>query len=655
MIKAGLKVILVLTFVICLAMLSSITALFFKPTLILNKDVLDYGLRKTDILKEWSWKKAEISHKWIKWNERGLKGDFRQLCLIFANDILEVNSCLDKLQWSFIIRWSLTEGFELTSVIPLRVQSAKTNIKTFKSQGSKTSDLPPDIWNMWRTFWGELTPDLDINFSEIKIIPQGQKEFLFDLDIAKNRKKLIINSLGFLLEASPHRVKVQAPQEYSLPFDIPTNRALLAKDLVLEANVSEQDIKVKISGLVGPIDSIVHTRIDLPVQDSFSSPVFLQRLILATKGRFTITGVKDQLLKYGPSPYQELPAPLNVLDGNVYINLDTRKMDDAHKVAVLVNSEIDLSGEKQSLKLILNSEIPFDLSTLSPGSINLGVDLQKVVILMPRLSKKKLPPQFIPDSRFIVKSSATEKRQASKKTGPGAPFDLSLEALGNKALSINSNLLDEPLRLNFDLKISEGKIQKGFLQVLPLKTTVFKRPISVPSINIVFNHPLEPVLKGSVDFLLPEYKISLNLEGPVSDPRYSFESEPPLPQNDIYAVLLFGRPLSELGPDDKNSAQKTNQILAQGILSLSVLYFLAGSPVESIGYDPDSSTVSAQFGLGQKSSLRVGSKEGGGSTAAVRRSLGKGWYLDTSVQNTQGVKSSDDRDYGVLLERVIAY
>jgi hypothetical protein len=99
-------------------------------------------------------------------------------------------------------------------------------------------------------------------------------------------------------------------------------------------------------------------------------------------------------------------------------------------------------------------------------------------------------------------------------------------------------------------------------------------------------------------------------------------------------------------------------LLSQGILSLSVLYFLAGSPVEYVGYDPDSKNATAQFGLGSKSSLRVGGGSEGVNSTAIRRSLGKGWYLDTSVQQSQEEASSapnSGRNYGVLLERIISY
>jgi hypothetical protein len=314
-------------------------------------------------------------------------------------------------------------------------------------------------------------------------------------------------------------------------------------------------------------------------------------------------------------------------------------------------TNIDLSSKHEALKLDLSAGGILPVMTFKPESLEIGITFRKVKLELPEISKKSPPPQFLPDKRF-----QEHAYRPPEKKKEGTDIDLHLQALGKKTVAFVTDLLDEPLRLNFDLQIKEGNIEEGFVSALPLKTKVFKRPVHLKSMKITFQAPLEPVIKAKIIFPLPEYKVTLNLEGPLSRPRYAFKSEPPLPENDIYAVLLFGRPLADLGTEDSASAQKTNEILANGILSLSVLYFLAGSPVEYVGFDPESNTASAQFGLSDKTSLRVGGGEGGMNSGAIRHSLGKGWYIDTSVQNSNKLATEANKNnYGVLLERVIAY
>src|SRR5690606_30743676 len=153
------------------------------------------------------------------------------------------------------------------------------------------------------------------------------------------------------------------------------------------------------------------------------------------------------------------------------------------------------------------------------------------------------------------------------------PISLTLDAVGERALNLKTNLLDEARRIKFNPDLSEDGLENGHVRILPLKTTVFTRPIQASDLVLVFKKNIDPVIDSHIKFILPEYTIFLELEGPMNKPKYAFRSEPPLPQNDIYAVLLFGRPMADLDPDTQGAAGRTNKILSQGILSLSVLYF----------------------------------------------------------------------------------
>ncbi len=79
------------------------------------------------------------------------------------------------------------------------------------------------------------------------------------------------------------------------------------------------------------------------------------------------------------------------------------------------------------------------------------------------------------------------------------------------------------------------------------------------------------------------------------------------------------------------------------------------APVEYVGFDPDSKNATAQFGLTRKTSLRVGGGQEGMNAGGLRHSLGKGWYVDSTVQKSQSPSTEDRKNYGVILERVIAY
>lgn len=657
-----MRVLLVITGFIGLILLTAVIVLitfFYNPTIFINPKNLDYALKKTSILKSWSWKDAQINHQWIEWNKRRFYGGFTDLCLVYDNPDTNVDTCMEKISWNVELSWSKEKGFNYLISEPLIINSSKIKVIT-KENPEETP--PADFMSYWSILWGPLIPDLDFHFSKIDIIKKGSP-LSFDLKLTKDPKNLTVEAMGFNLNATKEKINIFAPKKILLPFDLKTKNPLYFNEIKLEANILKTSIPVVASAKLESAVLKFQTTIQKSsLKEDLSKPKFLQDVVRASSGSVEVAKLKATVGELARAPYNILPAPLNAMEGSLNVSVLTDKSSVKDSVLLKVKTALNMSGSNQDLNLVVNTDVPLNLLDFSIGQIILGLELNKVRLHMPALSRTRLPPQLIPDSRFknskvIVRENLNEEKLPPKRKNPpvtkDVEVDMKLQALGENALALNTNLLDETLRLNFDLEISKGEIQKGYVQILPLKTTVFKRKIIIPSLKIVFNAPLEPEIIATVVFDLPEYKITMQLEGPISKPRQAFSSVPSLPVDDIYAVLLFGRPLSGLDADDKSTAKNTNQILSQGILSLAVLYYFAGSPVESIGYDPTSNEVSAQIGLGPKSSLRVGGSGDGFNSAGVRRTLGKGWYIDSSVQKT--TKQNGANDYGVLLERIISY
>lgn len=640
-----MKKILLVFFVLLFLMLSGLGYLFFNPQIAVNPSMLKFALDKSKILKTYSWKEGEMSWGYMAWNHRTFDGNFKDLCFDYDSEAIKVDTCIEEISWKIEIF-----GLSAKTIAPLVIKSSKFNVVLGKSQVEERP-TPPDIWKYWSMVWSDLMPGADIWFKDIRITTAEKKKIELDLKLVKKAKELNAEALNYKLFANPEKFVVTAPPKIPLPKKIPGLDTLYFRNFKLTGKVKETEIKLEVLGFFEVAQVLLNSQIDLPIKDEFSSVSFIKKIALKTHLNIDIPAFKKNLAFYAPNPFKELPAPFNIMDGKITIDLNTKDINDPKRVMVLGKMNVALASEKQALNFDVAADVPMDLKTYKPESVTAGLEFHQVQIQLPRLSKKSPPPQFIPDGRFKNRPFKPEEKPTTK------PLDVSihLQALNDKAMSFRTNLLDEILKLNFDLLIEQGKLKRGFLSILPLKTSVFKRPIHIKSMKITFKHPLEPVLEAVIKFPLPEYKITLNLEGPISKPRYSFTSEPPLPQNDIYAVLLFGRPMSDLDPDDKSSAQQTNKLLSQGILSLSVLYFLAGSPVEYVGYDPGSKNAVAQFGLGNKTSLRVGGGGEGINSSAIRRSLGKGWYLDTSVKSASETSANGANNYGVLLERIITY
>lgn len=645
--------------VILLLLLIFFAVIFIKPTVIINPKNLNFALEKSGVLKSWSWTKAEMNHEWIKWNQRHFTGEFSHFCLIFEKPTTKVDTCLDDFSWDFVLTYEWGKGFQHQIKKPITIVSSKLDVLTREDPNDESP--PPDLLLYWKMIWNPLVPDMNLDFKNIKIVnldEKNKKPMTFSLKMNKRQKHMTAEALDFKMLASKEKIEIFGPKELILPMDVKTKNPLSLTELKVTADLKENNIPVSLKAKLASATLTASTVIENEtLKEELGTPDFFKDVIAGSKASLIIDEINSTLRQLMKPPFNILPAPLNAMEGSLTFNLKGGQADKSETIVVNTATELNMKGKTQVLHLVVDGKIPYMLNAKKVGAISLDLDLKKVALHLPELSKTKLPPQFVPDKRIknakVVLPDSAKTRKKKKKSDQTADIDLELTALGEKALSLKTNLLDEILRINFDLQIVAGTLQKGFVQILPLKTTFFKRPIQVQGLRIDFNAPVEPQIKSTLLFDLPEYKITLKLEGPLSEPRQAFSSVPPLPLDDIYAVILFGRPLSNLEDEDRANAQNAGQVLSKGILSLAVLYYFAGSPVESIGYDPDAQVVSAQVGLGSKSSIRVSGEEGGLNAAGVRRSLGKGWYIDSSVQRAS--TNSRREDFGVLLERIISY
>jgi hypothetical protein len=650
-----------LVFLIC----TLAVILFIDPTIILKPKIINYAIARSHALKSWSYKEMSFEHKWIKWNHRVLKGSIKDFCFVKASEMKSIDACLNSVEWNVDLEWTKGKGLNYIVHEPLTVISDKLIVTTFKDDDSP----PPDYFKVWDKLWTIFIPDITIDLKSVDLIdrtkPKPETKH-FSLALKKDAQQITAAAMDFVVHATKNKIVIAGQQPMKIPFELKTKNPLYFRELNLIADIKKDNVPLTLTGMIDTAKVQIQSNVVKSwVNGKLPPSTVLKNILLETKGNLAVEKLKQTLFKLMKPPFNQLPAPINAMEGIFNIQLTTAKTDSNNEVLMLVRSNVDLSGAKQSLKFHLDSNFPFDVKTKKPGPFVLALEFEKVVLMLPKLEKNKLPPQFKPDSRFyraseLAKAKREKNAQRRKKTQSDEKSDLAmnLQAPVNNPLQIKTNLLDEILKLYFDLKIDEGQIQTGFVQTLPLNTTIFRRSVTINSVRFNFHAPVETDIVASIDFHLPEYTVTLKLEGPLSKPRTAFSSKPPLPEDDIIAVLLFGRPLNDLDADDKTASKKTNQIISQGLLSLSVLYFFAGSPIQSIGYDPESKEVSAQVGLGKKNSLRVTSEAGGVSGAGVRHSLGKGWYIDSSVQKSSTLStatSATGNDYGVMLERIISY
>jgi hypothetical protein len=182
---------------------------------------------------------------------------------------------------------------------------------------------------------------------------------------------------------------------------------------------------------------------------------------------------------------------------------------------------------------------------------------------------------------------------------------------------------------------------QGHIDAGQFRVEFFRREATVESFHIgLADKPENQPIKGLVRFSNNDYLVFLDILGTAGKPLYVFRSEPPLAQNEIIAVVLFGRTPTELDVDQMQSVDDMRGALADGAVNLLSMYYLATTPVESIGYNPQTKIFSARVRIQDGLSFSVGSYADTQSQVGIKKRLGGGWSVETSGTHDEATNTN---------------
>src|SRR3989339_1095831 len=95
----------------------------------------------------------------------------------------------------------------------------------------------------------------------------------------------------------------------------------------------------------------------------------------------------------------------------------------------------------------------------------------------------------------------------------------------------------------------------GTTGVRPFRAKIFRRIAAIDHIRLS-GRAGSPImdLDGLIVYKAAEAQIFIRLHGTAQKPKVNFESEPPMSQGDIMAMLLFGKSPGKLDSDQQSSA-----------------------------------------------------------------------------------------------------
>jgi len=350
----------------------------------------------------------------------------------------------------------------------------------------------------------------------------------------------------------------------------------------------------------------------------------------------------EDLVEYLAHTRYSVPAPINVFHGPLSLTIngagDSRK--DRQELEYSLVSE--LAEGRQALKFEAKGKLEA-AGLWGPGRSfknETDVLLQDIALQLPRFDLKGMAA-FVPDSRIRTGAESDKAdlaREEARK--PGAKiFPPALRAgfrvKTAKPVILYSNLAKDPVPVGLDVNIRVPGGMAGSVEIKPFRADIFRRVASIDHVNF-YGRAGSPVmdLDGLIVYKAAEAKIFIRLLGTAQKPQVKFESDPPMNQADIMAMLLFGKSPGKLDSDQQASAANTQTAVSNSAFGLASLYLLASTPVEYVGYDPVSRTYSIKFRLPGGATLQVGS-DGQSKGVQLRKRIASNLAIQTELTSTQ--------------------
>lgn len=412
----------------------------------------------------------------------------------------------------------------------------------------------------------------------------------------------------------PRRVHIDISSKANMPF-IPDMDGKMDGMLTVRIEPEKNklvrtkgDAKINFAGVPskGPKSWKVETNIDIDfIIDEFSK---LAKVMDAT-------------------PYP-VPAPFNVLDGSIEFSLEGKLSGIGELGHFPAKLATKLASKDQ--RIFIDSEgearIGRKGADVEDADIKLDVKLADVQLQLPNIALAGIP-RFTPDGRIILHPP---KEAEKKKADIPLEYDIHVSTPDGKPVRILSNITPKYIPINIDVDMTNDGMS-GTIRVTDFPIKLFSRNAILEKLNIDLMEPVESsTVDGSLSMQFPELKVIITMLGPFEHPSITLSSDPAMSQGDIISTLLYGEPMDSIDADQASSVNSMNAAMSDRAMAITSFFLLGSTPIQSIAYNPQTKVFTAKVRLGKKTSFTVGgsSEE---QHAGIRRRLGKGWSVTTSV------------------------
>ncbi len=374
----------------------------------------------------------------------------------------------------------------------------------------------------------------------------------------------------------------------------------------------------------------MHGGVSLELDAVLSEPMESWKLTSDADLDFTIDDFAKLVKALGPTPWP-VPAPFNVLTGSLELSLEGGVSSEAARAVFPAKLRTKLSSPKQRIFLESDGELEVGLRGAEAGkmSLVLNVDFDDVQLELPDLSLAAIP-SFTPDGRIVLNAKESAEREAEASSPDEFEYRLRMATQKGRPIRILSNLTPTfvPIALDVDL---ESEDMSGTVSIAEFPVKLFTRTATINHLDFKLQEPAgKTEVKGRISVPYIDITILIEIAGTVEHPSITLASKPPMSRGDIISTLMYGEPLDALDSDNASSVGSMNAAMANRAINLTSFFLLASTPIQSIGYNPETGYFTASVKLAKKTSIKVGaSSETQQKEVGIRQRLGKGFSITT--------------------------
>ncbi len=352
----------------------------------------------------------------------------------------------------------------------------------------------------------------------------------------------------------------------------------------------------------------------------------------------------EKLVKHLENSNYSIPAPLNTLAGKASCEVKGVVNLAAETISVPHACSINFRGDQQAL--VVEESGVFRVQFVEGGvapDLQSNVVLREITMFLPDFRVTDPVPKMTTDKRFIdqeLEEYVEEKKEELASSKPPFSYAITVRT-AEKPILIHTPSLKTVVPIKIDIALASDKRPIGAVNISRFDVKILNKSLIIDHVTVNLANTGPNTIDAKALIERSEFDVIVNVYGNLEKPKVEITSDPLRADSDLMSSLMYGGSFNDLDSSQQKSVAETRAAMTDGAIGLISMFYLATTPIESVGYNPHTQQFRAEVKLGTGASLQVGSNFEGQSELGIRKRLRGNWFFETyaiSEEERSGTK-----------------